>query len=225
MMNRSLGWRWTQYIPGILGAAGFLLLLFTMDESYPPALLTKKADRLRRETGDWSIHSEQEELKLDFNSILTVYLIRPLRMLVLDPVVLCMSLFASFVYGLLYLFLTAYPFIFQKVHHMNPGVGGLPYIGIIIGEGLGAMGIAATQPWVLKKIEANGGILEPEWRLPAAIPGAAFFSGGLFWLGWTGHTKSVSWVAPTFSGLLTGFGLLAMFLPSLAYLVEGNPAT
>lgn len=51
-----------------------------------------------------------------------------------------MCLFGTFVYGLLYLFMTTYPFIFEGVHGMPPGVGGvggLPYIGIITGQFLG----------------------------------------------------------------------------------------
>ncbi|KAI9934942.1 hypothetical protein MW887_000563 [Aspergillus wentii] len=223
IMNSSLGWRWTAYIPGILGAAALLLLVVFLNETYQPIILARKADRLRRETGDWSIRAQQEELRLDPKAIVTDYLGLPLKMLVRDPIVLCMSVFASFVYGLLYLFLTAYPIIFQKTHGMNPGVGGLPYIGVIVGQLFGAAGVAATQPWVMRKMEQTGGVMMPEWRLPVAIPGAAAFSAGLFWLGWSGYKQSVHWIVPTLSGLLTGFGLLTMFLPSLAYLVEAFP--
>lgn len=223
VMNTSLGWRWTAYIPGILGGAVLLLLVVFLEETYQPVILARKADRLRRETGNWSLHAKHEELRLDPRSILTEYLALPLKMLVLDPIVTCMCVFASFVYGLLYLFLTAYPIIFQRIHGMNPGVGGLPYLGVIVGQLLGAVGIAATQPWILRKLEQTGGVMMPEWRLPVAIPGAVAFSGGLFWLGWSGYKQSIHWIVPTLSGLLTGFGLLTMFLPSLAYLVEARP--
>ncbi|KAE8137645.1 major facilitator superfamily domain-containing protein [Aspergillus pseudotamarii] len=202
VMNQSLGWRWTAYIPGILGGVIFVLLLTTMRETYAPVLLGWKADRLRREQGDWSIHAKHEEICLDLRTIIADYVSLPLKMLALDPIVLCMSVFASFVYGLLYLFLTAYPIIFQQIHGMNPGVGGLPYIGIVVGQLFGALGVFAMQPWVLRQMERNGGIIMPEWRLPIAIPGA---------------------VAPTISGILTGFGLLTMFLPSIAYVVEARP--
>ncbi|RHZ64449.1 uncharacterized protein CDV56_108330 [Aspergillus thermomutatus] len=223
VMNSSLGWRWTAYIPGILGGAVLLLLVVFLEETYQPVILARKADRLRRETGNWSLHARHEELRLDARSIVTEYLALPLKMLVLDPIVTCMCVFASFVYGLLYLFLTAYPIIFQRIHGMNPGVGGLPYLGVIVGQLLGAVGIAATQPWILRKLEQTGGVMMPEWRLPVAIPGAVAFSGGLFWLGWSGYKQSIHWIVPTLSGLLTGFGLLTMFLPSLAYLVEARP--
>lgn len=40
----------------------------------------------------------------------------------------------SFVYGLMYALLSAYLVVFQGIHGMNLGVGGLPFIGLIIGE-------------------------------------------------------------------------------------------
>ncbi|KAH8424769.1 MFS transporter [Aspergillus melleus] len=222
VMNDSMGWRWTAYIPGIMGGFVLVLLLLFVEETFQPAILTQKASRLRHETGDWSLHSKQEEKRIDFHTILTENLSLPLKMLVRDPITLCMCGFGAFVYGLLYLFLTAYPMVFQLVHRMNLGVGSLPYIGVIVGQLFGAVAIAATQPWVLRKMERNNGVMMPEWRLPVAIPGAVAFSAGLFWLGWTGYKSSFHWIVPTLSGLLTGFGLLTMFLPSLAYLVESS---
>ncbi|KAF9893705.1 hypothetical protein FE257_009873 [Aspergillus nanangensis] len=189
VMNPHLGWRWTSYLPGILGG---------------------------------SIRAPHEELRVDIAHIVSDYLAHPLKMIVFDPITLCMCLFGSFVYGLLYLFLTAYPRIFQMVYKMNPGVGGLPYIGIIVGQLLGAVAMCATQPWLVRRLKANNGVMVPEWRLPIAVPGAVAFAAGLFWLGWTGHTREFGWVVPTASGLLTGFGLLTMFLPSLSYLIEAR---
>jgi DHA1 family multidrug resistance protein-like MFS transporter len=46
------------------------------------------------------------------------------------------------------------------------------------------------------------------------------FAGGLFWFGWSGYKKDIHWIIPTLSGLLSGFGLLAIFLQALNYLVD-----
>jgi DHA1 family multidrug resistance protein-like MFS transporter len=53
-------------------------------------------------------------------------------MLVSERIVLLLSVYMAFIYGLLYLFLTAYPLVFQGVHGMNLGVGGLPFFGMIL---------------------------------------------------------------------------------------------
>ncbi|KAL4893118.1 major facilitator superfamily domain-containing protein [Aspergillus ambiguus] len=223
MMNKYLGWRWTSYLPGILGGPILFVVAFFLEETYHPILLARKADRLRRETGDWSIHALHDQAHFDLRAVLTGYLAIPLKMLVCDPITLCMCVFGAFVYGLLYLFLTTYPRIFEDVYRMNAGVGNLPYIGVVIGQILGAVALGAMQPWVARKMAQNDGAMLPEWRLPMAVPGAVAFSAGLFWLGWTGYTTKFHWMVPTASGLLTGFGLLTMFLPSLTYLVEARP--
>jgi DHA1 family multidrug resistance protein-like MFS transporter len=126
----------------------------------------------------------------------------------------------SFIYGLLYLFLTAYPLVFQGVHGMSPGVGGLPFFGMICGQLIAGGVMILRQPGYRRKLAANNNVPVPEWRLPEVIAGGAAFAGGLFWLGWSGYRKDVHWIVPTLSGLLSGFGLMAIFLQSLNYLVD-----
>ncbi|KAL2824953.1 major facilitator superfamily domain-containing protein [Aspergillus cavernicola] len=219
VMNKHLGWRWTHYFAGILGAASFISLLLFLDESYAPVILVSKARRLRHETKNWAIHAKHEELELSIQVVLRNYLAVPLKMLALDPIILCMCIFGSFVYGLLYLFLTAYPIIFQQIHGMNPGVGGLPFIAVIVGQFIAGLVMYLRQPWLRRKTIANNGQIVPEWLLLTAIPGSAAFSAGLFWLGWAGYRRDHHWIIPTLSGLFTGFGLITMFLPSIQYVV------
>lgn len=38
--------------------------------------------------------------------------------------------------------------------------------------------------------------------------------------GWTGYRADIHWIVPTASGLLTGFGLMSIFLQALNYLVD-----
>ncbi|KAL2809302.1 major facilitator superfamily domain-containing protein [Aspergillus granulosus] len=220
VMNENLGWRWTHYIPGILGSASFLALFFYQDETYAPVILVAKARKLRHETKNWAIHAKHEEIELDIHSILHDYLAIPLKMLALDPIILFMCTFGAFVYGLLYLFLTAYPFIFQRVHGMNAGVSGLPFLGVIIGQFIAGLVMYLRQPGLRRMIMKNNGQIIPEWFIIPAIPGAVAFSAGLFWLGWTGYKRDIHWIVPTLSGLLTGYGLISIFISSIQYVVQ-----
>lgn len=54
------------------------------------------------------------------------------------------------------------------------------------------------------------------------ILGGVLFAIGLFWFGWTGYSADIHWIAPTLSGLCTGFGLLTTFLQCLNYLVDSH---
>ncbi|KAL8891393.1 MAG: hypothetical protein Q9215_001535 [Flavoplaca cf. flavocitrina] len=220
IMNPSLGWRWTEYLVAIMGFLAFGLDLLFLEETYPPIVLQQKAALLRRRTLNWGIHAKQEEIEVNFRELVTKNFSRPLRLLFTEPIVLLLSIYMAFIYGLLYLFLTAYPIVFQQIHGFNPGVGGLPYFGMILGQLSAGMYIALSQPSYNRKLEANGGVPVPEWRLFPVILGGISFTAGLFWFGWSGYQASTHWIAPTLSGLLTGFGLLAIFLQSLNYLVD-----
>jgi DHA1 family multidrug resistance protein-like MFS transporter len=107
----DLGWRWTEYIVTIMGFTAFILNLFFLNESYPPEILVAKAAELRRRTKNWGIHARQEEVEIDFKELLQKNFARPLKMLVSERIVTLFSLYMAFIYGLLYLFLTAYPLV------------------------------------------------------------------------------------------------------------------
>lgn len=106
-----LGWRWTEYITCIMGFLGLGLSFLFLEETYPPIILINKAADLRRRTKNWGIHAKQEEVELDFRELVEKNLSRPMRMLISEPIVLALSIYMAFVYGLLYLFLSFYPIV------------------------------------------------------------------------------------------------------------------
>ncbi|CAK4028591.1 major facilitator superfamily [Lecanosticta acicola] len=215
-----LGWRWTEYITAIMGFLGLGLSLLFLEETYPPVILVNKAADLRRRTKNWGIHAKQEEIEVDLRELFERNLSRPIRMLFTEPIVLLISIYMAFIYGLLYLFLTFYPIVFQQIHGFNAGVGGLPFFGMIVGEMLSGVYMIILQPSYNRKLAANNNMPVPEWRLPPVIVGGISFAIGLFWFGWTGFKKDIHWIAPTLSGLATGFGIMSIFLQCLNYLID-----
>lgn len=176
-----LGWRWTMYISAIMIFSGFTLVLLFLDESYAPVILVRKAAIIRRQTHNWGIHAKQDEVEVDFKELLRNNFMRPIKMLITEPILLLISLYISFIYGLMYALLGAYPVVFQGVYGMNMGVGGLAFIGLIIGELVGGAYILFLQSSYARKLAANGDKPIPEWRLPPAIAGGVAFTGGMFW--------------------------------------------
>jgi DHA1 family multidrug resistance protein-like MFS transporter len=215
-----LGWRYTAYIPAFMGFFAFLLNMFFLRESYPPVILIGKAAELRRRTKNWGIHAKQEEIEVDLRDLIVNNFSRPLRLLINEPLILAVTIYLSFIYGLLYCFLTAYTLVFQGVHGMNPGLAGLPLFGMVVGLFLAAAYIIISSRAYNAKLDANGGFPVPEWRLPPVILAGALFAAGLFWFGWTGFTDNIPWIVPTLSGLFTGFGLLIIFIQLFNYLID-----
>ncbi|KAI1815699.1 major facilitator superfamily transporter [Poronia punctata] len=220
IVESYLGWRWTMWISSFMGWVAFILDLLFMNETYPPVVLVEKAAELRRRTLNWGIHAKQEEIEVDFKELIQKNFTRPMRLLFLEPIVTLLSIYMAFIYGLLYLFLTAYPLVFMGVHRFNSGQSGLAFFGMIIGQLIAGVVVLCTQPWYQRKLAANNGIPIPEWRLPIVIAGGVSFTAGIFWFGWTGYREDIHWIVPAASGILSGFGLLTIFLQSLNYLVD-----
>ncbi|KAK1761466.1 major facilitator superfamily domain-containing protein [Echria macrotheca] len=220
IVDSYLGWRWTAYIVAFMGFFAFGLDLLFLEETYPPVILVSKAAELRRRTLNWGIHAKQEEIEVDFRELVTKNFSRPMRLLFTEPIVTSLSVYMAFIYGLLYLFLTAYPFVFQGIHHFSAGLSGLTFFGMICGQFIAGITVLLQQPWYQRKLAANNGVPVPEWRLPSVIAGGVAFAGGLFWFGWSGYRADVHWIVPTLSGILTGFGLMSIFLQALNYLVD-----
>ncbi|KAF4587640.1 major facilitator superfamily [Ophiocordyceps camponoti-floridani] len=220
IVESYLGWRWTLYLPTILGFFAFFLDLFFLKESYAPVILVGKAAELRRRTRNWGIHAKQEEIEIDLTELINKNFSRPMRMLFTEPILFLLTLYMSFLYGLLYLFLTAYNIVFVGIHHFSLGEAGLTFFGMIIGVLIAGIVVFAQQPWYQRKLKANNGVPVPEWRLPSVMAGGICFVIGIFWFGWTGYKASIPWIAPAASGIFTGFGLMSIFLQSINYIVD-----
>ncbi|ODV97130.1 hypothetical protein PACTADRAFT_74695 [Pachysolen tannophilus NRRL Y-2460] len=216
-----LGWRWTSYITGIMGGFASLCICLFFEETHHPIILVNKARYLRRRTGNWGIYAPQEEATLTFREILENNISRPVKLLFTEPIIFLLSIYNAFIYGILYLFLTAYPLVFYDGYKMKAGVSELPYLGLVIGMLIGGLYCMYVEKSCNEKMKANNNKPVPEARLPPIMVGGIAFPIGLFWFTWSGnYHESVHWMVPTASGLFSGFGLLTIFIPSLNYIVD-----
>lgn len=97
-----LGWRFNGYWSVIMGFLTFIAMAFFMKETYPPTILVSKAKLLRRSTKNWAIHAKHEEVEINIQELLSKNLSRPMRMFLTEPIVAAITIYLSFVYGLLY---------------------------------------------------------------------------------------------------------------------------
>ncbi|GME99148.1 unnamed protein product [Ambrosiozyma monospora] len=206
---------------GIISAPVIILIPLFFTETHHPIILVEKAREIRRRTGIWGIQAPHDRFTFTIQEVVQKTLTRPLRMLFTEPILFLISLYMSFIYGMVYLFLTAYPIVFQRGYKMKPGVAELPFIGLIIGEFFGGVFCIFQEKKYRKKLASNGNRTIPEARLPMMIPGAVAFPIGVLWFCWTGHYHDdIPWIVPTLSGLFTGFGILVIFIPAMNYIID-----
>ena len=218
-MNPHLGWRWTEYIEAIWVFAIFVLTLFCLPELYGPVLLHRKALQIRKSTGNNNYYHPHENTKLDFKSIITMHLARPLRMLFTEPMVTSIALYASFVYALLYLTLEVFPIVFMQDRGYSLVVSTLPFLGLFVGVLFAVLINLANQPRYIRAVDANKGKPVPEARLMPMVMGGFLFSIGLFWFGWTA-APHFHWILPTVAVAFIGAGFNVIFQQCINFLVD-----
>jgi hypothetical protein len=196
-----------------------IIAFLVLPETYHPVILQRRASHLRKSTGIWAYRSRLDEKTPTFSEILTKYIFRPMQMLFLEPILVCMTIYISLIYGILYLFFVAYPIAFRQVRGWNnEGIASLPFLGILVGVLLGCLVVTvATRLWYAPKVR-NGSVV-PEDRLPPMIVAAFLLPIGLFWFGWTSN-PSISWVPQAIAGAPIGMGILMIWMQGLNYLID-----
>lgn len=109
---------------------------------------------------------------MDIADLADKYLTRPLKFLFPEPIILVVSLYVSFIHGLVYALLEAYPYVFEQIHGMTPCVADLTFIDLLTGVLLAWGFILSKHATYRKKLLENENVPVPEWRLrPTSLGG------------------------------------------------------
>lgn len=212
-------WRWLEYVTACFASFVFVGVFIWFDETHHATILVTKASELRKKSGNWGIRAAHEDIELSISEIAEKTITRPIYMLLVEPILFFITLYNSFVYGILYLMLEAYPIVFVEGYGLKKN-GELPYISLIVGMFACGAYIWFCENAYLRKVKEHGGLV-PEARLYPMVGSAFIFPIGILWFCWTGnyHNK-IHWACPTIAGGFTGFGLIGIFLPCLNYIIE-----
>lgn len=192
-----------------------------MPETYGPVVLTKRAKKLRKDTGNSNIVSPLELQSRNLREMLFLTMTRPFRMLLHESIVSLTSLYLALAYAIFYLYFEAYPIIFQGIYGMSAGVGGLMFLPIGVGAVLACFVFIWYDGFLVraKARNAKWAYIEEYRRLPLACIGGPLYVISLFWVGWT-SSPHIHWVVPFLSGIPFGMGYLLIFMAMLNYLTD-----
>ncbi|PPR07179.1 hypothetical protein CVT26_012609 [Gymnopilus dilepis] len=215
-IGMRVGWRWIYRVLFIYLGVCFISTLF-IPETLAPVLLRRKAKALRKSSGDESYCTVQELEKVPFSETLKVALVRPLMMLLQEPIVIFMTCYLSFIYSLLYLMFFAFPIAFAEIRGFNMGITGITFVSIMLGI-LAAMCLIPYQERIYAKVTKNGTF--PEARLYPMMFGAFVLPAALFLFAFTGAYKWVHWIAVCISGFLFGFAMIIIYISANSYIID-----
>ncbi|KAG9091254.1 hypothetical protein FRC07_011883 [Ceratobasidium sp. 392] len=138
-----------------------------------------------------------------------------------EPMLLAVTLYMSFIYGCVYLLFAAYPIVFTIGHHLNEGASGLMFLPLFGGGIAGVIFyLVIFNPKYTKLIaQFAPKPVPPEYRLDMALLAAPLYAASFFWFGWTSY-PSIHFLAPAFSGALSGFSIVLLFLALFNYIID-----
>lgn len=182
-------WRWVFWSSSIFAIVIQGCGLLWLRESHAPTLLARKRARLSKGTGNTALRlgDDQESMLRKIAGAA----IRPTRMLTTQPIVMLVSLYIAYVFGLNYLLFATFPQVWGGVCGESTGVAGLNYISMGIGSFIGLFGNFFLIDRIYKGLKAgNIDIGRPEFRIPTMIIGSLLVTVGLFWYGWSVEAHS-----------------------------------
>lgn len=218
-------WRWifwsTSALQGVLVIASFMLFR----ETYAPIILGRKAARMRKLCNDSRYQSliERFESGRSVLWVLRKSLTRPMRMLLFHPVAQTQAVVSGLSYGLLYLVLSTFSDVWLRQYHESLTISGLHYIGLALGEVVGAVIGGPLLDKTFKKMTARAnGVPQPEFRMPIMIPGTMVGACGLLMYGWAAQRR-VAWIVVDLGGFLFSLGEQIAGQALNAYVIDSYP--
>lgn len=192
-----------------------MILTAFASETYHPVI---KA-RLAKKRGEPVPPSPPMKERLQ--TFVVLALLRPLRMLFLEPIVTFICLYVAAEFGTLFSFFAAVPYTFGHVYSFGIEQSGLIFISIVIGCVLGFLTIVLCDVFLYRKHiprYAPKGV-PPEHRLYPAMIGSVGLPLGLFWFGWTAK-HSISWASPAAAIIPFAWGNLCVFVSTIQYTTD-----
>ncbi|KAJ7046532.1 MFS general substrate transporter [Mycena alexandri] len=218
----KLDWHFNFWLMFIFSALSLLSGAIFTPETYAPVLLRRRAAKLAQESNGIVHYVSTHDLNRpkSISRLMLTNFSRPFVFLVTEPIVLCVALYISIVYGTLYALFAAFPIVFQQHHHFTSAQGGLAFTGIGVGIiiGLGSTPIQNRVYWrAMEKSET--GRAAPEARLHQAMVGGVLIPIGLFWFAFTA-SPSVHWLVPIVGSAFFGTGIAQILQSLTSYLMD-----
>lgn len=115
-ITENTTWRWVFYATTIADALIQFSGLFFLQETYPAVLLHRKK-KLVKETGDTDLHTEFDDPNHTIAQALRTTLTRPFRFLFTQPIIQILTIYMTFLYGIMYLVLSTFPTLWTGEYH------------------------------------------------------------------------------------------------------------
>ncbi|KAF2200847.1 benomyl/methotrexate resistance protein [Delitschia confertaspora ATCC 74209] len=217
-------WRWSLWEMLWLNGPVWLLLFFFLPETSGANILLRRAQRLRKLTGDERLkaQSEIDQKNLTPRDIAVEALWRPMQLMLLDPSIAFTAVYTALVYGIYYSFFEAFPLVYNSLYGFNLGVSGLAFLSLTVGV---ILSIAVYWWYIYYVVEPSirtQGLGEPERRLIPALLVTFLIPVGLFIFAWTSK-PDIHWIVSLIGVAILTIGIFILLQCIFLYLALSYP--
>ncbi|KAJ9661720.1 hypothetical protein H2201_006391 [Coniosporium apollinis] len=191
----AMDWRWSLWEMLWLAGPVWVLLFLFLPETSTPTILLRRAQRLRKATGNTQLQSQSEitQASLSVKDLAIETLWRPIQMMLLDPAVAFTALYTALVYGIFYSFFEVFPLVYIGMYGFNLGQMGLTFLAITVGVFVSIALYWSYVYWIVEPEIRKSGLGAPERRLIPALYASVLCPVGLFIYAWTSD-PSIHWI-------------------------------
>ena len=220
LVVQYLGWRWVFWILTIVCSFNTVIGFLFLKESYAPAILEARKESYLRTSDSNAKYRLAGQDDRPFRTKLAHSMMRPLRILFTQPIVLTMAIYQAILFGTTYSLYTNFQSIYSSLYNFNTTQVGLTYLGPGGGFFLAVWFLVPKIDTVYNNLTAkNHGKAKPEFRLPLANIGAVLIPLSLFWFAWTVEYR-VHWFVPLLSTVFFGFGQITILNTLQNYYID-----
>ncbi|KAF2741330.1 MFS general substrate transporter [Polyplosphaeria fusca] len=188
-------WRWSQW--EILWMSGpiFILFLFFLPETHPSTILLRRAERLRKVSGNPKIltKTEIDRRGLTLGAVVLDAIIKPIEITLKDPAIAFVNVYTALTYGIYYSFFEAFALVYPPMYGFNVGETAIVFTCIIVGCVIAMAIYFSYLNWVVVPDVIKNGLRAQEWRLRPALIACVGPVAGLFIFGWTAN-PDIHWI-------------------------------
>ena len=214
-------WRWIFWFLTFISAASLVFFILFFPETSGASVLSRRASRIRKVTGDDRYYTEQE--RKDQSTKLSEFLVRtfyrPFEIIVKEPIVLAFDLYISVIYGALYLFFESFPLVFIGIYHFTLMESSLAFLGFVVGCAFAYPLLILFLHKVIYPAHDNNTFV-PEKFLILAMSVAWMLPLSQFLFGWAASTH---WIVPIIAEIFFIIAVWHLFQVTFSYLAFSFP--
>ena len=211
-MIEQMNWRWLEWV-AVFWAIATCIFAMGMCETYKPKLLEKRI-------GKEKLSTKRRFPTFSWDSLrkwMAESLLRPLQMLITEPIVLFLSIYVGFDFAVLYAFFASVPLVFRETYGFTDHQTGLTFLALGVGTIFATTTVILCDHFIYQRKcreaseRGESGNLPAEQRLYPAMMGSVGVAVGLFWFAWTARTE-IHWISPILALIPFNWGNLCIFV-------------